>query len=352
MGNAFYSLSDDEYALFFNPAGLAYYRGRPHVTLVNGGLALSDSAFTNIGSVVNSATGGRSLNSLASQIYGAQGSSIYAGTGLFPYFLKKKFALGLLIGDTKMNTALLGSGAQATLDVTAISDTGIFLGWADKVSRHWNAGITTKAVYRIAGRNAYTLDQILGTTPFTLSTYQQGGSGFALDADLGAIYDISDPWIGDRAGLSFSLNNALGTFLISSGPSPPPLPRMASAGVFCRFEDRKHFEYWAFRLDASEFALGGLSDPDFGARYGALIKHLNAGTEIKLSPWLLLRGGIHQGDWTAGLGVVFPGIHFDFATYGEELGADPGAVTSRRYAIQISLGFEIQGNRVLFVDDT
>lgn len=350
MGGAFYALSDDEHALFYNPAALNFYHGRPRVTLFNVGLMASGAAVSDLSNVINVASARGDVQNLAGQIADQMNSPISAGGGFFSGYLQKNFALGLVVGDTKLNAALYGVGPNALLDVTAITDSGLFLAWARRFRKHWHLGLTTKAVYRAAGRNTYDSVDFATGKQFSFSTFQQGGTAFALDADAGAIYEITDPWIGSEAGLSFVLSNALGTNLVSSGNDPPTLPRMFAAGLYTVFEGHKLAESYTLRIDASDFPLAGYQNQDLGGRGGNLLKHLDAGLEAKISPTLMLRGGVHQGDWTAGLGFYLPGIHLDFATYGEELLGYPGALSSRRFALQLSLGFEMVGSHAVFLE--
>jgi hypothetical protein len=67
-------------------------------------------------------------------------------------------------------------------------------------------------------------------------------------------------------------------------------------------------------------------------------KKINAGVEVQL-PALALRGGFHQGYWTAGLGMNLGIIMLDVASYGVEMGEYPGQKEDRRYVLELTVDF-------------
>jgi hypothetical protein len=91
-------------------------------------------------------------------------------------------------------------------------------------------------------------------------------------------------------------------------------------------------------LDLSEFEIGGQPNDNFGARYGSVWKHANFGVEVPIG-WFYFRAGIHQGDYTAGIGVDARFIRIDLATYAEEDFLNPGMLTSRRVAASVAIGW-------------
>ncbi|NJL25493.1 MAG: hypothetical protein HC902_10185 [Calothrix sp. SM1_5_4] len=67
-----------------------------------------------------------------------------------------------------------------------------------------------------------------------------------------------------------------------------------------------------------------------------LTRKINFGIEIGL-PLLDIRGGFREGYWTAGLGVNLGLFRVDAASYGVELGAYPGQIEDRRYALEFTM---------------
>ena len=56
-----------------------------------------------------------SADVIADRISAYQGTPLYGEAGLMLYYLKKHFALGLLIADPKVDVALLGKGVDTTI---------------------------------------------------------------------------------------------------------------------------------------------------------------------------------------------------------------------------------------------
>jgi hypothetical protein len=68
---------------------------------------------------------------------------------------------------------------------------------------------------------------------------------------------------------------------------------------------------------------------------------LHLGLELDL-PLIDIRAGLHQGYWTAGVGLGFGILSFDLASYGVEMGEYPGQREDRRYVAQMTfeIGFD------------
>ncbi len=95
MGGAFYGLSDDEYALFYNPAGLNLYRGEGRLMLISPNVTLSPDVLTAINAI--QAAKGQKVDGIANTLSQFQGETLYAGAGAtLPYYLRKNFAIAFL----------------------------------------------------------------------------------------------------------------------------------------------------------------------------------------------------------------------------------------------------------------
>ena len=124
MGGAFYGLSNDEYALFYNPAGLSVYNADWELMLrINA--QMSPKTLSAVKTLTNT---GSDINTIINSLTPYQGTPLYGGAGLLPYYIRKHFAVGLLVGDTKVDMALLGRDLDSYVDLTAISDSGIVIG--------------------------------------------------------------------------------------------------------------------------------------------------------------------------------------------------------------------------------
>ena len=336
MGGAFYGCSDDESALFYNPAGLALYRGGNQL-MVSTEAQISSGGESAVQTLLDLEQS-KGVSSMVSSLEGLQGTPVYGGLNVFPYYVHKYFAMGLLVDDLKADMSFLGRDAESTLDLTAISDSGLFMGFAVPVSSHLFVGANVKALYRAGGHKEFSLVDIVNSSNASLQNL--GGAGAGVDADIG----VQTQWektTGVNGGLGASINNlAASTFpLFRVDGAPPGLVRMASVGGYLELPGNHVYNYLRFLLDLSEFSLGGESDPDLGARDGSFFKHVDLGAEMPLNGWIFVRAGLHQGDYTFGLGLNLNYLKLDFATYGEELDSGVGRLSSRRYMLRLAFGF-------------
>src|ERR1019366_334647 len=125
---------------------------------------------------------------------------IYANAGLMlPFFLHKNFAIGLLEGDTKVQMAILGKDFDTSIDVTAISDSGFFVGYGTHVYDGLNVGANLKGVLRAGGTKEFSILDIAQGSSFNIDPKSLGGIGAGVDFDLGATYEFT--------GIPYTLTN-------------------------------------------------------------------------------------------------------------------------------------------------
>ncbi len=330
LGNAFYGLSDDEGAMFYNPAGLSLYTGGAQFLPITVAGAFSSEAPGALSEIRTALQGNPDTASVVGQIADLQGKIVSVEAGVFPHFAKRGFAVGLLLADVKGNFLLAGREIDSDLDVTGISDSGLFITKAWQMGKSpLHVGITAKLLGRVGGQKRFTVVDFIGQDALGLDDL--GGFGAGADFDVGVVWSPKG-----TSGVGVSLNNVLATEFpwVRSGETPPPaLARMVSLGVFTTTGAL------VWRADLSEIQLGGESDPELGHRGGSLFKHVNAGVEWKLSRGFQLRAGLHQGSVCAGFGVTAPFLRFDVATWGEELGLNPGTLSNRRFGLRLALGY-------------
>lgn len=344
MGGAFYALSDDDYALFYNPAGLAAYRGTGRFNLLGINLAVAPKVFDAIKTLGGSKN--KDIKTVLASLQQYQGTPLYGGVGLnFLSYYRKNFAIGFLVPDTKFNFALLGRDFDSTVDLTAIADGGVLVGFANSfMDDMLHVGLTAKGLVRAGGKRTFTLLDIAQNRDFTLSPDKLGGVGGGIDFDLGGIFQLpiarSGPFLFSR--VSLSINNLLASkfdMVKIQGGAPPGLVRQLSIGSHTVLAGWQFIDNFHILLDLAEFSLGGESDPDFGARSGSFFKHLNFGIEAPIAGWFTPRLGFHQGYFTAGFGIDARVIKIDFATYAEELSRGIDRLGSRRVALRVQIGW-------------
>jgi hypothetical protein len=348
MGGAFYGLSDDQNALFYNPAGLALYRGTGELML-----SLQGTIPSQLGQVINTYNAGTNYSNasaIVSAIQGYQGSALSAGFNLMPFYLRKNFAIGLLIADTKVNAALLGNNFDSSIDVTGVSDTGLFVGFGRQTfDDHLYLGFNAKLMGRVGGHKMLSALDLINAGGVNLNLSSLGGAGLGLDFDIGSTYDFPVPIVGLKNRLSLVVSNLLASdfSLYRISGVPPGLPRLISLGSEVVMPGYKWIDNFNILLDLAEFGAGGQDDQDLGARDGSFFKHVNLGVEIPMNGWFVVRGGIHQGDWTFGLGIETQIVKLELATYAEQLDFGVGRLPSRRFALQLSIGAGSSSSRNL-----
>lgn len=338
-GGAHYALSDDESALFFNPASLNLYKGGGEFMIALGG-QLSNGALGQIDTFSKATGGNNSLTSLVDQLTPLSGKSLSLGATVMPYYHRKGLAVGLLLADAKINSAYLGKEVDSYFDVTALVDSGLFIGKSFPIGKTLSIGLNSKLLLRSGARQTFApLDFVINDT--LKFSENQLGSGLGGDLDLGVTWEPEYALIGSRMGYSLVLTNLLATkynWIIFKNGAPPALQRMASAGAYTVIKGGKVIDYLLFSIDFAELGLGGQDDPHLGSRKGSVWKHVNAGMEFALRTWFILRAGLHQGNWTAGASLQSVVGKLEFATYEEELGLNPGNLSSRRFMFNLAFG--------------
>jgi hypothetical protein len=340
MGGAFYGLSDDENAVFYNPAGLGFYEGGKDLML-----SLKVEGSGNVPAAIQTliSAGNRSVAAVIADLQQYQGNPITGGiTPLYAYYLRKYFSAGLLIADTKAAVSLLGADLDTTADVTVISDSGVFIGAGFPVVEGLSVGANVKALFRAGGQRTYTVLEIAQNTGFSGDISTLGGMGGGVDFDLGVTYQLPTFCKGVVNRVSLVANNLLGspfTLFRMSGYGPPPgLPRLLTVAGYTRLPGFGAVDHVNLLLDFAEFQIGGESNVDYGARTGSLWKHINLGAEARLFGWLTGRIGLRQGNPTFGLSLDGRFFQLDLSTYAEELANLPGRLTSRRFALRLAAG--------------
>jgi hypothetical protein len=245
-----------------------------------------------------------------------------------------------LLFDTKVNADFLGKDIDSTIDLTAISDSGLVIGYGRTFSDHWHWGFNTKVLFRAGGTKSVSVLDLAQGNGLSLSPTKLGGAGIGMDLDTGLTYDVVGlPW-GVLNQFSIVTNNLLASqfSMVQFDGSLPGLPRLLSFGFHSVLPGKGSLNNLHLALDFAEFQIGGESDPDRGARTGSFWKHVNWGVEAPFESGLVLRGGFHQGGLSLGVGYRSHLFKVDFATYTEELASGVGRLSSRRYAITFAIG--------------
>lgn len=223
-----------------------------------------------------------------------------------------------------------------SVDPTVVSDIGPAVTYARRLLKddRLTVGITGHVTYRVVSKDNFsTIDYIRDGT---FKVKEKAAEGMHYDFDIGATHDI--PWSPNQWKFqgAFAVNNILGGKYdnmkvdIISGETGRMTnqPRTFNAGLS---GTRPNFLGIAKATLAFEIT-------DIGNNTnGSLFRTIHMGGELNLWDYIMVRGGINQGYFTAGVGFDLPVLKIDLATYGEEMSLNAGGLEDRRYALRIGL---------------
>jgi len=327
MGGAYTGVASGMNSLFFNPASLADLKGF-NLNLVNANVAATeadDAILESLEGLEDSSTIGDSLEDLFGEPLSAAAGARVGFT--LPGFGLAAFAHSDL--SLKVNNPVIPD-----LDVNAIVDSGVALGFAKRSNKFMNFGVVVKQVNRMGDRRKFTASDVSSLDPDLITdAIEKEGTGYSVDAGVDLIYrgtsftpklSVVAKDIGDT---SFSEdNNELG---------PPP---------------KQKFELiysGSIIYDANLVSLTIAADYRHALKDEiTLARKLHLGLELSL-PVIDLRAGFNQGYLTYGAGINLGLFRVDATSYGTEFGETVGQFEDRRYMVQLSLdfGFEFRSNK-------
>ena len=314
MGNAFIGVAQGLDALFYNPAGLARNPGVSW-TIVDPKVGASGyEAFTKVQGLQNAGD----LSATLAELYG---ENVWLGVGAktgmtFPL-------VAFAVYDSADASLSVHNPAYTTLGVDVVNDFGYAAGFGAMVIPGVEVGMGIKWIKRLGSRAPVGASLIGDLDPdVIMQNIRNEGIGYGLD--LGMNFTIPAPV---QPTFSFAWRNVGTTKFRTANTSmtaPPSEPSEmilgAALGIHLPLVSvTPTFDYRY--LDRSDVQLS---------------KKINFGVEVSL-PLIDIRGGFHQGYYTAGVGLNLGMFRIDAATYGEELGEYAGQKEDRRYMVQATL---------------
>jgi hypothetical protein len=320
MGNAYTAIVDDSDSLFYNPAGLARNTSfswtlfNPRIG-ANGAQAIENAQV--LSSISNDPVG--ALN----QLYGSQ---LWLGGGAQSAVLMPNF--GLSVFSTSEVGLAVSNPAATTMNLNYVFDYGGALGFGvDFLPKFVMFGMVLKWINRTGTTLPIGPSTIATLDPAVIEgELKRRGSGYG--ADFGMVLTLPSPI---RPTLSIVYKNAGYTnFKHEEGAGAPTgmRPELIIGG--------------ALEIDTPLVSLRPVIDYKYADRYDLQFgRKLHLGVEVDI-PFIDIRAGLHQGYWTAGLGMSLGILRLDAASYGVELGEYPGQLEDRRYVAQLTLelGFD------------
>jgi hypothetical protein len=318
MGSAFITLSDDENALFSNPAGLNDVEGFGGVGILNPLAEVSESSIGLYDDIKD--VDGRNIVEVTNLLNQHVGEHQHARIALLPHVYFHNFAFGILAQGTLDLEVRNPAFPQAVTD--AKSDLGGAVGLAYGFwDQMFQVGVSAKIIQRQGIKKTFTALDI-------------AAGNFDPLEDLDKASDLAFD-IGTKLNLPLSMKPTAAVVVqnitdLDFG-TLGTIPQQVNAGVAINPSIVGLVSTTlAIEVDDLTKQVGGEED---------FYKRVHMGAELRFPKILALRGGVNQGYFTAGLTLDFWILKLDGAVYTEEIGTFAGQRDDLRYALQATLGF-------------
>ncbi|MDR2885145.1 MAG: hypothetical protein LBV09_08555, partial [Deferribacteraceae bacterium] len=320
MGNANYVKSNDKYAPFYNPAGLARIK-EGKVELIPLSIGLNDKVLDFYSDYED--TDLDDEEQLANMLVDHVGELEHVDFNFYPAYARKNFVFGIFaagqVNASPDNPVLPELNTDITADAGVVAGIGMsFL--EDKLQ----LGIAGRFQMRQSYVRSFTFNDIASGELEEIEL-DDADEGQGVLADVGVIYNIYNDGINPRVGLAV---NNLG--MNSMGDAEDiPYSATISAGISPSYSD---FITSDIIIDIVDVTTNYDEDSDWG-------KRVNFGAEVRFWDTIALRGGFHQGYPTYGVGLDLWILTVDYAFYTEEVGAYAGQQKDNRHALEFALGW-------------
>lgn len=332
MGNAYTGLANDEYSVFYNPAGYTQIE-KGIVTAFSLGIKanIDDSAIK----LYNAIIAGKNITSSSNITTYLSNVTVAPGIAGPIYFGRVGNNFGFAFYD---NTSVVLSTKQGALlpkaSVNAYGDVGFIGGYAFKLPfyKKVSAGINLKVLLRIKSEFDGTILNVIDTVSNTSDIPLAKAIGFG--ADFGLMYKPI-PWLSfgiaakDFFGTHFSHWEMLTKSTSSYARSyiKPRIPVGIALNPLATFNNSKGaFSNMYFTIEYSD-----LLD------YSSFLSNIKLGVSFKTLNIINLRGGFDGGYPTWGIGFDLKFFHLNLAYFVDELGAYPGANPVQNLMFEVGL---------------
>ena len=319
MGGAFITLSNDENAMFYNPAGLNDVSGFGGVEILNPTFEISE----------NSKKLHQDLSDLETDDAAAVtdfmskrvGEHQHVRVSLLPNFYMHNFAIGGL-GQATLDMEIRNRANPVAVTDIRIDEGLLISGAYGFLDNKLQVGATGKFVRRDGINHTYTVQEIAANRFDPLDQrFQKSDVAF----DLGTKYNFSGPL---KPNVALVLQNITN---LDFGSALGKIPQQVNVGASI------NPDFWilksTFAVEIDDLTKEVGDDKD-------LNKRTHLGAEFRFPKILSLRAGVNNGKYfTAGFGLDLWILAVSYATYAEELGAYSGQRSDRRHVFQASLGF-------------
>lgn len=320
MGGAFITLSDDENAMFYNPAGLNDVSGFGGVDLLNPLVEVSQNTMSFYQDLSDLDT--KNEKAVVDFLRERIGDHQHVRAAVLPNVFMHNFAVGLL-GQTTVdmevrNSVIPDMPTNVRLDMGIVASGA--LGFFDQ---RLQIGLTGKFVQRQGVNKTYTAVDIVNDTFDPIDDADKAGKKSDSAFDIGTKVNFKNAL---KPTFALVVQNITDLDFKELGV----IPQQVNVGAAI------NPDFWilktTFAVEVDDLTKNVDSDKD-------LMKRTHVGAEFRFPKVLSVRAGLNGGYLTAGVGIDLWIVSLSLATYEEELGAFAGQRGDRRYAGQFSLGF-------------
>lgn len=332
MGNAFFGVSDDKYAGFYNPAGLAMNKNSWTLDIIPLSIGANSNLIDNAVQIqdifdsMDTAYITKLLNNMLGQY------NDVAPIGFFPAFTMNNWSVGIFVNSGAH--VLSYNRVMPKLAVKAQADAGVIGTYAHSFlkDKSLHLGVSLIGFYRAGYAASYSATELPNVDMSSELDNIVNNSGWGVIATVGIMYEL--PWLRDvlnpRVGLSF---NDFGYTSFGSSSSIEEVN--PTLNLTLAISPKWEFITSNIVIDFNDLIFMNGSDKDFG-------KRVNIGAEVGFWNRIFIRAGLHQGYWTAGAGVDLWAVRLNYAYYTEELGAYAGQFKDSRHVIECVIGWNQQ----------
>ena len=315
MGGAFLTVSNDENALFYNPAGLNDVQSA-HAAIINPYVAVSKDSIGFVQDLVD--LEGTDETAVADFLNQHVGEHQHSQVALFPSFYTRNLAVGLL-GSAVMDLEVRNTANPEVVTDAKVDAAGL-VGLAHGFrQQRIQVGVTGKYVRREGVRKTFqAADIVVDFDPFADRSHD---TDFAFD--LGTKFNFPVLF---RPSVALVLQNIGDLDFGALGVIPQQV------GVGVGFHPDFAGLSNTVALDIQDVTEQVPGDDD-------LYKRIHLGAEIRFPRIVAVQAGINQGYYTFGGSLDFRILKVAAATYAEEVGTFAGQRGDRRYVAQLTLGF-------------
>lgn len=321
MGNAYVSVARGLDSVFYNPAGLGGSKGF-NLTLLKARAGINDvDAISDLMDLADS----DNFEDVLREFYGRPlNLSGGAHTGLVIS------GLAFAAYDSFNVSADLSNPALPDFQLDYVNDLGFAAGFGiEFVPNIMSFGVVGKRIQRMGASETVSVDTLATLETAELEAILENeGIGYSLD--VGVNLTLPSPV---KPTFSFVLRDVGDTsFSHDAGAEAPP------------GDDAEMIAGISFQVSVPGITITPALDYRYIDNTDIHIgKKINFGLEVGL-PVIDIRGGFHQGYWTAGASFNMGLIQVDAASYGVELGEYPGQHEDRRYMVEFSIDFGWDGS--------